>query len=140
MEEALRGLFDEVPDVECKGLCVQSCGPIAMSAAEEAVILAKHGCVPAASPVDQACSSLRDGRCSIYADRPLVCRVFGAVRDLRCPFGCAPKSGLMPSREARKLFMRAEAIKVVRMPLQGEVPRQADVRSVVKAVVTQRKG
>lgn len=134
MEEALKQLFKAVPDVECKGLCAKVCGPIAMSAAEEALILAKHGVVPEVSPVDHACSALRDGRCSIYEDRPLVCRVYGAVRELRCPYGCAPKGGLLPSREARKLLKRAEAIRVTQMPVQGDVQRKADIGSVVKAV------
>lgn len=132
MLESLKDLFDQVPDVQCKGLCVGACGPVAMSAAEEALIVSKHGSIPSASDLDMSCSALRDGKCSIYAERPLVCRVFGAVREMRCPHGCTPKQGgLMPSRDARKLFKRAEAIRVVPLAVEALPSRQGDVKSVL---------
>lgn len=31
------------------------------------------------------CAFLRDGRCSIYDARPLVCRLLGTVHELPCP-------------------------------------------------------
>lgn len=31
------------------------------------------------------------GQCSTYETRPLVCRLFGAVRGMRCPHGCRPQ-------------------------------------------------
>lgn len=129
---ALEKIYAAVPDVACKGLCVQACGPIAMSKAEETAIQAKHGQLPTASGLNLTCSSLENGKCAIYEARPLVCRVYGAVREMRCPYGCAPKGGFMASRDARKLFKRAEAIKVVDAGPVAAIARQADIASVVE--------
>ncbi|MGQ3066141.1 MAG: YkgJ family cysteine cluster protein, partial [Sphingopyxis sp.] len=41
----------------------------------------------------ERCPLLGPGGCTVYADRPLVCRLFGAtsgVMDLACPHGCGP--------------------------------------------------
>jgi len=41
---------------------------------------------------DGHCSALSEaGTCTIYAVRPLICRLYGAIRALRCKHGCAPK-------------------------------------------------
>lgn len=39
---------------------------------------------------DNVCANLVDGRCSIYDDRPLVCRAFGVTEGLLCPHDCHP--------------------------------------------------
>jgi len=33
----------------------------------------------------QRCPFVKDNRCSIYEDRPAVCRKFGEERELQCP-------------------------------------------------------
>ena len=41
---------------------------------------------------DLSCGYLtKDHRCSIYAARPLICRVFGTAKNLSCPHGCADR-------------------------------------------------
>lgn len=50
------------------------------------------------------CHLLKDGRCSIYADRPLLCRLFGAVPKMACPFGCKPDGGFMKRRDEDKVL------------------------------------
>lgn len=97
--------------MHCKGLCSKACGPIAMSGAESRRIIQLHGSMPESSPESLTCSKLVEGRCSIYADRPLLCRIFGASRGLRCPYGCTPDGPLVSDREARKLFVRADRLK-----------------------------
>lgn len=32
-----------------------------------------------------------DGKCSVYEDRPAICRIWGAVEKMKCPHGCRPK-------------------------------------------------
>lgn len=54
-------------------------------------IRVKHGVPP--SVESNQCAWLLDGRCRIYEDRPLVCRLWGAVREsvgdaFICPHGC----------------------------------------------------
>ena len=92
--------------MQCKGLCHQACGPIAMSPAEERRIVAIHGSPPTADSLNLRCSKLVDHRCSIYADRPLICRLWGTTRQLKCQHGCQPAGSFMPERKAGKLIRR----------------------------------
>jgi hypothetical protein len=39
-------------------------------------------------PNGTSCELLVDGRCSIYQDRPLICRLYGVAEGLPCPHGC----------------------------------------------------
>jgi len=48
------------------------------------------------------------GRCDVYEDRPIMCRIFGtapANQKLRCPHGCAPMNPLTPD-QARDIMAR----------------------------------
>lgn len=136
---ALRKLWARVPDVQCRGLCSEACGPISMSAAELALLegrvgtltkpLSRHltgeaGLLRQAIPgLDtdafpliydterEACPLLRDGRCSQYQFRPLVCRLYGAVEALRCPHGCEPAGGFLPDTTARDLIRKTNALR-----------------------------
>jgi hypothetical protein len=51
------------------------------------------------------CSALDGvGRCSVYEERPLLCRLWGAVEKMTCQFGCVPADGwLDPDVEAEVL-------------------------------------
>ena len=33
---------------------------------------------------------LKDNKCSIYDKRPLICRLYGVVENMKCRFGCKP--------------------------------------------------
>lgn len=107
--DSLAKIYAAVPEVHCKGLCQQCCGPVFMSATEERLIAAKHGSIPSYLP-NLRCDKLKDGKCSIYQDRPLICRLWGAVRRMQCPHGCRPKH-FLPDHDARALLDRADALK-----------------------------
>jgi hypothetical protein len=86
---------------------VESCHSCVAAPAERGRVRAATGVrlppVHAGSP----CAALgADGRCAVYAHRPLVCRLFGAVDHplMRCPFGCRPAGGLLPAAEGRRLL------------------------------------
>lgn len=53
------------------------------------------------------CGLLKKGRCSIYANRPLICRLFGVAKELPCPFGCKPERWL-EKPEVYMLMQRAD--------------------------------
>lgn len=36
------------------------------------------------------CTVLKEGKCSAYEQRPVLCRLFGLVKKMKCPFGCVP--------------------------------------------------
>ena len=45
--------------------------------------------------------------CACYEERPLMCRLFGAVENLRCPHGCAP--AVLLTRGAAQVLLEAYA-------------------------------
>jgi uncharacterized protein len=100
----LAAIYAQVPDVECRGLCAGACGPIPVHPSELKQIRLAAGRRVRAHPgalIDNhlvletnrhgQCTLLKKGRCSIYHDRPLICRLFGAATGLLCPYGCKPK-------------------------------------------------
>jgi hypothetical protein len=94
----LERLYAQVPSVACQRRCGSACGPIILTDLEaQRLRLATHTkprTVPTAdgNPDTTRCVYLAPDqrRCTVYAIRPLICRVFGAVKRLSCPFGCAP--------------------------------------------------
>ena len=47
------------------------------------------------------CSYLGDKGCQVYAERPLVCRLFGTTPKLACPNGMRPEVMIEPRIEQR---------------------------------------
>ena len=118
MEELKRRLgeiYKKVPELECKK-CGECCGPIWWSAAEEVVIreyMREHGIEYKRVTTITKCPYLReDNTCEIYEVRPLICRLFGVVEDLKCPKGAKPKRYLK-TEEAVKLMMELVELSVI---------------------------
>jgi hypothetical protein len=44
------------------------------------------------------------GRCRIYSDRPMVCRLWGVVESMPCPYGCLPEGGLLSDVDGMALL------------------------------------
>lgn len=75
-----------IPTFECVPGCHDCCGPVPWSRWERAQ-------VPGPPPGGHgACPWLGEDGCTIYRDRPLICRLFGASEEprLRCPHGRGP--------------------------------------------------
>jgi len=106
-KQRLAHLYKQLPKVQCRGLCQEACGPIACSETE-AAIMARHAGKPLTFDARTGrCNYLNaNGRCSVYAVRPLVCRVFGASKKLPCVWGCKPKEPLLSEAEEGLLFLR----------------------------------
>jgi Fe-S-cluster containining protein len=102
----LRETYAKVPSANCRGLCAASCSTIPVHAIELELLEATTGrafeTMPVFDPlvygnakilgtgIGQKCPLLVLDRCSVYADRPLICRAFGAVDGMMCPHGCEP--------------------------------------------------
>jgi Fe-S-cluster containining protein len=107
-------VYDAIPSVPCQGLCIDSCGPIAMSREEDRRLRARGVEVPAIADAVAAiergenyyCPALRDGRCGVYEDRPAICRLWGATESMPCPHGCTPGRRLTQA-ESHELLRRA---------------------------------
>jgi len=107
-EAALDALYAELPRLECKRLCQDSCTLLRMTGFELDRLAGfhhQHG--PLADllafnrdqatvflmgdPVSLDCPMLRDGLCSAYERRPLICRLWYCVEGNECPHGCVPE-------------------------------------------------
>ncbi len=104
-----------MPVVACRGLCAGSCGPIDMSLEERRRLEGRGVTV---LPLDALlpkivedgvgmCPALVDDRCSVYEDRPLICRLWGAVESMPCPHGCEVTPGLLMDAGAQALIRRS---------------------------------
>lgn len=98
----LDALYAQVPEIDCKGLCIDSCGPVEGGHRETVRIRQAGVRLPdrraavrqmIADGGEYTCPALRNGRCSVYAVRPMICRIWGASDDMPCPYGCQPRGG-----------------------------------------------
>lgn len=119
--QAIRRLYARLPDMTCQGHCHESCGPVGMTTVElkalernvgysiDAVVHGPHEQAFIFAKPDLSCPVLKGKRCSAYSDRPLICRLWGMVEDMKCPYGCKPERYLTHG-EALGLLAEAESI------------------------------
>ena len=100
-DAALQALYDQIPAIpDCRGHCWISCGPLEMSDRENRRIRDAGFTITNHLTARQFagtfwCEALGpDGRCQVYDLRPLVCRLWGAVESMPCPYGCQPERWL----------------------------------------------
>lgn len=111
----LDALYAELPGIDCQRKCESSCGPILMSYVEWQRIIKKLGYAPVApkpNPLDPRtlnCPMLQGGLCSVYSIRPIICRLWGIVETMPCPWGCKPERTLT-AREGYVFIQRAAII------------------------------
>lgn len=107
MSDTLEAIYAALPHLACKGLCQECCGPIMQSLAEtRAMEKAIGGKIPRLRD-NLTCGLLHKGKCSIYANRPLICRLWGVAREMPCPHGCLPERWV-EKPEAHTLLQRAD--------------------------------
>lgn len=110
-------VWADVPEIACKGLCQDSCGPIGASPVEirllrdrgielENVVDALFN-VAIAKQEPQDCPALVDGQCSVYEVRPTICRLWGVAEEMPCPYGCVPEGGLIDRATGHHLLQRS---------------------------------
>lgn len=90
----LQAIWDRIPAMQnCKGKCYISCGPIDLNDEERKLLEARAG--RKLDLTQPQCPLLTpNGRCSVYSVRPTICRLWGTVKDLKCPLGCQPERWL----------------------------------------------
>jgi Fe-S-cluster containining protein len=125
IEERLVALYARLPEITapCLPGCRECCGPIPMTKTEWRRIKEAHphaieprlledGTHIAVREVivdgerKPRCPFRRDASskrgCSVYLQRPFVCRLYASTRTMECPYGCAAAVQLTAS-EHRKL-------------------------------------
>lgn len=111
--DRLKKLYDRIPRIACKKLCSEHCRAITLTKPEfrnlastlnEPIKLTGEGALAVCPILDQS-----TGTCRAYAARPLICRLYGTVPAMKCPYGCVPDRWLT-NIEGRALLQ--EAIKI----------------------------
>lgn len=101
---ALQELYKHIPIFACEEGCHDCCerpmfGPDEWDAIEEK-----------RAATGPECPYVSEGKCAIYDQRPLVCRLFGAVDLLPCPRGRGPTA---PLSEAETTALAREYVDLV---------------------------
>jgi hypothetical protein len=126
--QALQRLYAQLPGIGCQRKCQKACGPIALTRLELHQLLRFNPRLDVSrikgkteggyslgllylivGAENGTCPFLKDGSCSVYEHRPLICRLWGSTQVLVCPFGCQPERVL--SEEEAFRFAR-EAIRL----------------------------
>ena len=89
MYEEILKLYTQIPTSKCNGNCAKCCTNMIQFAPSEGKKMGGY-------KWDGKCSHLVDGKCSIYENRPLICRVYGVSELFRCE-ECKPDNILSES-------------------------------------------
>lgn len=86
----LHKLYRKIPTFRCNPGCTDCCGPVPFAKIEWDLVIDKR------KPTSLSCPYGVNGECDIYEQRPIICRLFGAVDTdkLACPHGCGPETKL----------------------------------------------
>lgn len=114
MGDPLDALYASLPSMQCLGRCQDACGSVAMSRVEQQRIADRHGqALPLAAAFGKGhCPALGEvwGTCTVYPDRPMVCRLWGLVESMQCPWGCVPEGGWLPEARGHGLMAAVRAL------------------------------
>jgi Fe-S-cluster containining protein len=126
--QQLEALYAQVPSVACQGYCAEACGPLGMSHLEW-IRVKRATPLRAAEGKHMACPLLKRGRCTVYPVRPLICRLWGSVENMPCPWQCRPERYLTMA-EADALMAAAEALSQDLYP--GQEPKTMHTRELIE--------
>lgn len=83
----IRFFRKHIPAFECLPGCHDCCGPVTTSPEEMARLPVKSDAQHDAALAELNCVYLGKNGCEVYAERPLICRLFGTTPKLVCPHG-----------------------------------------------------
>ena len=92
-------LRENIPSFECKKGCHDCCGPVTTSPEEMSRLPMKTNAEHDAALNELNCVHLCPNGCSVYSERPLICRLFGTTPRLSCPNGYRPDNMIDPEIE-----------------------------------------
>ena len=88
-----------IPSFVCIVGCHDCCGPVTASSEEMARLPVKTEAEHEAALAELSCPHLGARGCEVYAERPLICRLFGTTPRLLCPNGQRPVYMIDPRTE-----------------------------------------
>ncbi len=110
--QTIRFLRKRIPAFECEAGCHDCCGPVTASSEEMARLPVKSDAAHATALAELSCPHLGKNGCQVYAERPLICRLFGTTPRLACPKGKRPEAMIEPAIE-QQIYRYFEATRHV---------------------------
>ena len=92
-------LRELIPSFECVPGCHDCCGPVTTSSEEMARLPRKTQAEQDAALERLDCVHLGPNGCTVYEERPMICRLFGTSPRLACPRGRGPEQMIDPAAE-----------------------------------------
>jgi Fe-S-cluster containining protein len=92
-------LRQNIPSFACVPGCHDCCGPVTASSEEMARLPVKSDAEHDAALDELNCVHLGPNGCTVYDQRPLICRLFGTTPSLPCPNGRGPEQMIEPRIE-----------------------------------------
>lgn len=89
----------QIPRFACVPGCHDCCGPVTASSEELARLPVKSDAEHEAALAEYNCVHLGPQGCTVYDQRPLICRLFGTTPNLPCPRGQGPETPIEPAVE-----------------------------------------
>jgi hypothetical protein len=97
--QKIRFIRERIPSFECIPGCHDCCGPVTTSSEEMAKLPVKSEAEHEVALAELSCPHLGEKGCQVYAERPLICRLFGTTPRLACPHGRRPEVMIEPEVE-----------------------------------------
>ncbi|RMO75501.1 hypothetical protein ALQ35_100066 [Pseudomonas fluorescens] len=97
--QKISALRRQIPSFECVPGCHDCCGPVTTSPEEMSRLPRKTAAEQDAAMDELNCVHLGPNGCTVYDERPLICRLFGTTKTLPCPNGRGPVELIHPRVE-----------------------------------------
>lgn len=97
--DIIAGLRENIPSFECVPGCHDCCGPVTTSPEEMSRLPVKTDAEHEAALNDLSCVHLGPNGCTVYGERPLICRLFGTTKTMPCPNDRGPERMVAPDIE-----------------------------------------
>lgn len=98
-DRTIDDLRRRIPSFVCVVGCHDCCGPVTASSEEMARLPVKSDAEHDRALAELSCPHLGAHGCEVYAERPLICRLFGTTPSLPCPNGARPVYMIDPRTE-----------------------------------------
>jgi len=92
-------LRERIPSFECVSGCHDCCGPVTTSSEEMSRLPVKTDAEHEAALRELSCVHLGPKGCTVYGERPLICRLFGTTPRMPCPNDRRPVEMVDPEVE-----------------------------------------
>lgn len=96
--KVIKYLRKQIPGFKCEPGCSDCCGVVPFSKWEWGQITDKR------KAESLSCPYITKEGCAIYSQRPIMCRLFGTVPEMLCPYGNRPVK-MLSSNKGRELLM-----------------------------------